>query len=292
MAVEKLKVEIDVQGEAPAAAAAARLEAKARKAEERARVAKFAAEDADQASRRAGRGVESSVRGLLDSARKRGILKEDSLEFGAVKIGRQGFGVSEEWMKGKRGAVAGPLLAVYAVRSVSQAVTSVGDRIADWRDEGLSPAQMLREAAKGTAEFATAPSVGLARMLSRWTAGYTAEEAELAADDLVSNAFGKGPSQLDQAIDAQRATRREFLKNLWAQQEKEARAKLKRQESIEEVHRKLDEDLARRLEGLRAPQLPTRVPDALFKDMQWVRRHMEEMRTQILKKRAEAGAGA
>lgn len=49
---------------------------------------------------------------------------------------------------------------------------------------------------------------------------------------------------------------------------------------------------AERMAGLRMPDMPLRVPDRLYQDMQWVRRHMEELRGEILKKRLEANAGS
>jgi hypothetical protein len=288
MGVDKLRVDVDVQGEGQARLAASRLEKRAEQVQQKAKQARQEIDRADSGART----IDGRIRGLLDRAKRRGILKEEGLEYGAVKLGRSGIGVSEEWMKGKRGAVAGPLLAVFAVKTAAQSATNFGDQLADWRDQGLSPAEMLREAIRGVGRYATAPSVGLARMLSRWTAGYTAEEAELAADDLVSNAFGSGPSQLDQAIDAQRANRRAFLNNLWEQQEKERAERNRRIKERERAFERIDEAVNARISALRPVSLPTRLTPELQRRIEQEQELRERLRGTVQKVRLGAGVGS
>jgi hypothetical protein len=281
--VDRTTVRVDVDGEQQAANDARRWEAMADRVEAKAQKAKREVHEADLAGRKLS---------LFQRA-----LRKGKLEGGPVEIGPQGFGVNRGWMSGRgAGAVAGPLLATYAVQRGADMISNTGNQIADYMQDGETLAEVLKRApgriANSIGAYVTAASVKLAGMITRFTAGYTAEESDLAQDDAVTNAFGHGPSQLDQLIDAQRIARREHLKQQAALNLKESREKLKKREAIDTALEKIDEAVAAKLGSLRGPQLPIRVSDELWHEIRHSAKERERRRGEILKKRVSAGAGS
>lgn len=249
-------------------------------------------------ARRARRGLNDRATGLLDRAKSKGILKEEGLELGPLALTRTGIRGSEEFMKGKgqaaSSAVAAPLMAVFATKLVADALTSIGDRAADLRDEGLNTGQVVSSMMKGGLQYAAEPSAGLARMASRWTDGYTREQADLALDDLLVNAFGSGkdPSQIDQILDAQKLQRRAFLAQQTKIQEAERQAADKKEAALDAALAKLDEALSQRLAGLKIRQLPIRVPEWMYRKMESDAWERERLKADILKRRVSEGVGS
>lgn len=107
MGVEVTQVKVDVTGDAVARGKLDKLDDKMDKVKASAQEASaaIAATDAQAKS-----GLGARWLALKANAKKRGIIKEEGLEFGGLEIGREGFRVSEEFRKGARGGVTGPLL--------------------------------------------------------------------------------------------------------------------------------------------------------------------------------------
>lgn len=283
MTVDRTTVQVEVEGEQKAAADARRLELIAERIRAKAQQAKAEVKEAD---------LESRKLNLFQRA-----LRKGKGELGPVEIGPNGFAVNRGWMSGRgAGAVSGPLLATYAVSRGADAISNVGNTVADLMQDGETFAQVLKRApariARKIGEFATAPSVKLGGMITRFSAGYTAEQADLAMDEVVTDAFGQGPSQLDAMLDAQKLAHREHRRAMAERERKNRRDDSKKRESIEAALEKNDEATAARIRGLRAPVLPVRVPDDLWRDMKWVAEERERRRGNLLKQRLSAGAGS
>lgn len=292
MGVVRSKYDIDVE-EREAVASARRVQ---REMGEIEKDAKDAQKEVSKA-RGGGGSLGNRAQGLLDRARKRGILKEEGLELGPLAVGAGGIRGSEEWMKGKRGAVAGPLLAVFVVSTAAHTLASgargINDSL-DWYDTHRETGYAgLAKHASMAAWDGFVDKMGVyalaregARMFG-FSAG-NAENVDLALDDLRSNAFGDGKSQVDQIIDQQRTARRQFLENLYAQNASKIREKTKRREAMDEALSKIDQAYAERLSGLKVPQPSNRVPDEIWDSMKWQEKQREKNRRNILKKRIRA----
>lgn len=245
------------------------------------------ADAANRKTQQAGR-----IRGLIDQARSRGLLDESLLRGdikGAALSRARGTGVGGAAVIGyaaaigigKASATGSALLEAHEDgKTIKQAIRQeINEALADlYRRNPLNPAGRLM----------------YQLMNRRMGARKAGEVFDAAMDERVSRLLGE-QSQTDAAIEAQAANRRAFLKAFYAEREGRELKRLaeeKRDAQVEQLIEKVRQNTAERMAGLRMPDMPLRVPDRLYQDMQWVRRHMEELRGEILKKRIEANAGS
>lgn len=289
MGVERTVVQVKVD-EREALASGRRVRGELDKIEAEAKETQRAVDQA----RTSGQGLQGRFAGLLDRAKRKGILKEEGLEFGPFAVGRSGFRMSEEYTKGKKGGMAGPLLRGAFIAGVTGNAIGAGlGTIADFRqyiDEfDMTPAQALKEVSREMSRgiFDRSGAAAIVRNGLR-LAGERVDVID-AAFDL---AFGSSePTALEAEIDAQKANRRAFMKWQAERDKAERKAERKREEAIDNALAKIDQQLAERLKGLRAPQLPIRVSEEMFRDMQWQQAERERLRAKILRKRISEGAG-
>lgn len=246
------------------------------------------ADAANRKTQQAGR-----IRGLIDQARSRGLLDESLLR-GDIK------GAALSRARGT--GVGGAAVIGYAAAIGIGKASATGSALLEAHEDGKTIKQAIRqEINEALADlYRRNPLNPAGRFLyqllnkRRMGARKAGEVYDAAMDESISGLLGE-QSQTDAAIEAQASNRRAFLKAFYAEREARELKKLaeeKRNAQVEKLLDKVRENTAERMAGLRMPELPLRVPDRLYQDMQWVRRHMEELRGEILKKRIEANAGS
>lgn len=153
MSIKKTQVKVDVTGEQKAIADVKKVDREVKKLGKDADVAKRKVESAKTATKggRFGR--------LLERARARGILKEESFVFGGIELGRDGFRIEEEFKKGKRGTGLGAsALKTFTIASLAgHGIGGLLNKTADLLDfieqnKDLSVGQIARELANGASQ--------------------------------------------------------------------------------------------------------------------------------------------
>lgn len=245
------------------------------------------ADAANRKTQQAGR-----IRGLIDQARSRGLLDESLLR-GDIK------GAALSRARGT--SVGGAAVIGYAAAIGIGKASATGSALLEAHEDGKTIKQAVRqEINEALADlYRRNPLNPAGRFLyqllnSRLGARTAGEVFDAAMDERISGLLGE-QSQTDAAIEAQAANRRAFLKAFYAEREGRELKRLaeeKRDAQVEKLIDKVRQNTAERMADLRMPDMPLRVPDRLYQDMQWVRRHMEELRGEILKKRIEANAGS
>lgn len=244
--VRKTKVEIDLTGEDKAIAGAKRLDKEVKKVT---KDAKQATREAEKA-KASGKGLRGRFGKLLDRAKARGILKEESLVFGGIELGREGFKIEEEAKKGKRGMGLGSLAAKsFTIASIAgHGIGGTLNKIADVSDfiaanKHLTTGQVAMSLATGASqslyEVVGARSIltGILRLSG---------EASGTIDTAFDQAFG------DDTLDRQILANTNRIQRLRAANIKRDEAEAEREEAFVAAQAKSIEEINKRAVGLSA----------------------------------------
>ena len=283
MTVEKTQVQVELTGDAKAIADAKRVERAMNEVEREAKQAQTAVDSA-RASETTG--LRGRFRGLLGRA---GVsFQDEDVRIGkAIKFGRGGFALQEEYKKGNTGAFgAGAARVGFTAMIAGQALGAGLNQIADIRDfidenQNLTAAQIMQAVASGASKriFDTFGSTSILRGASRLS-GVSTD----VFDNATQLAFGE-LSDVEQAIDAQAANRRAFRQAM----EKQERIEAKRREAAEEALRKIDEITERQLSGLKTDVYrPRDIRLNRKQNQEAQRRYGDSKRTAIEKQAAAA----
>lgn len=284
MGVEKTRVQVDVVGEAPAAAAAERLERKVQLVEQRARIASDLVDDAE---RNSGGSFTNSLNRLLSRAKSGVRFGEGGVNFGPAEFGHGGFRVSGGQVIPTRG-----LAAYAAYKGFEGALESY----ADWRDEGGTFKQWLRSRPQTVATEGGSAGADLFHVPSRFTHGFDREQADFAIGELKAQiAWFYGDdyrSPLDEAILEQGRQRQRFFDAMAEEAAQLAREKLRKRDALASAFEVLDEELAARYAKVRVTRLPIKVSEEMFQRMLRDKRAREEFKTNELKRKLTEAVGS
>lgn len=245
MAIEKTQVKVELTGDEKAIADAQRVERAMNRVKREAKQAQAAVDKA----RSGGSGLRRRG-GLLGRLSNRAGVRwgDEDVQFGAFKVGRGGFGLREEFVKGRTGSAAGAGLRMGFVAMVAgQALGRTLEQLADLKDltkEYKNRQDELRELLLTSGSKKVFDAFGTKSTLR---GGYRLLGGNKEAfDNALQLAYGE-TSDVELAIDAQAAGRRAFFKMMEKRQDLED----KRREAVDKANAKVDEIIERQLAGFK-----------------------------------------
>lgn len=254
MSVEKVKVTVDVD-ESQAVAGAKRVQREMKEVEADAKQAQSAVNRARTGDNT---GLRARFRGLLGKA---GIqVRDEDVTLGrAFKFSSQGFGVRETFKKGQFvGGGANVLAAGFAVSVAAQGLSNSFEAVAeirDYLDENPNATTWQATREMGRQAYINALSENsfssLVKNFMRATRSGTvgnlsSEDADLYVRSGIQQIFGD-VTDLDRAIDGQKAQRQAFFK--WQEQQEKDTSKL--EEAARDAIKKIDERTEEQIGKLR-----------------------------------------
>lgn len=226
------------------------------------------------------RNLGASIDNLLSRAQAKGLLKGDFR--GALKSR-----FAETRMGGS--AAVGLAVAVGLGKA-----GEAGSAFLEAVDEGTS----LKAVAKRAGGDALAAIVEgnplnpfgkfLYQLANRRLGARTAGEIFDTALNLTVSDLRGVPSEVDQAIEAQRQQRRAFMR--W--QSEQLRQARREEDARARSFQQIDEAVADRIRGLQVLSLPTKLPPAILRRIEQERELREKLRGDVLKKRLPVGVGS
>lgn len=254
MTVERTEVRIEVSGEQQAKAAADSLQREMTDLESRARRAGDAVQGAD-------RGADRGANAWLQRLKDRGVLKRSGVEYGALELTSGGLGLNRGFFRGAGGGAGLAFAAVMGtgilVRGTSSVANTAVDAYQFYKEAGFFG---VTDAAKRAFAEKTLGAVGFdSAAKAAWrVAGMfqgvarSSEQAEQAFGEVMHNAWGRGPSDLDRDLDAQSARMRELKAKLAEQEDAERLLAEERRRRRDEQLTAADAEIDRNSRGLKA----------------------------------------